>query len=116
MTIAIITKVLTQDAVWWQKIGEDELSRSTYAIGQPVKVRWNDFREEIITYNGRKTTSKAKIMVGVDMDVGDILQLGLISNPPPIGIPTEAQGGYEILLWKGILSVDGSSKFRQATV
>lgn len=101
--MSIITRMLKQTCVYWpmgsSDSGSDDFDDQGFPIlADPIelKCRWEDVNEEFITANETKMTSKSKVYVESDADVGGVLMLGLLSDVTDLVNVKENDGADEI--------------------
>ena len=102
--MSVITRTLKQICVYWAlgstESGGDDFDDHGFPIWtDPVKIkcRWEDANEEFIAANGTKTSSKSKVYVESDVDVGGVLMLGeLIDVSSNLADVKENEGAHEI--------------------
>jgi len=77
----IITKMLKQTAVYWAPASPqfDDYGQPNVSTPVDVDCRWEDVGEEFLDGGGTLQLSRAKVYVGVDVEVGGLLMLGDLS-------------------------------------
>ena len=76
----ILTKVRKQKAIYWAALGTNSAGRKEYDDPVQIMVRWDDAMTEFVTQDGEKAVSRADVMVGQDIKVGDALMLGVLDD------------------------------------
>jgi len=101
--MSIITRMLKQTCVYWALASSESGGLAYDDYGQPVvtdpveiECRWEDVNEEFIDATGTKQTSRAKVYVSQDVDVGGILMLGELTDITDDDNPKENDGAWEI--------------------
>ena len=107
MVMAIIKKVLVQDATYWGTPAEDGYGKHTFAAPVAIKVRWDDVQEKFVNTAGEEEISKAKVMVGQDMDLGGYLYLGTSASTNP----EDLDGAWPIKAFKKIPEIASKVNF-----
>ena len=78
--MSIITRMLKQTAVYWERTGTNAYGEASFANPVEIEVRWEGRREIFFTVEGREEYSDAVVYVDRDMDVGDWLKLGDLTS------------------------------------
>jgi hypothetical protein len=94
--MGIITKMLKQTAVYWEKTGVDDYGQPTWAAPIEIRCRWEDRTEEFVSPEGTREASMAVVYVGQDVVVGGVLMLGLLGSSVDENDPKANLGAWEI--------------------
>jgi hypothetical protein len=101
--MSLITKMLRQTAVWWPLasansggIDIDQYGRPVHAAPLEIKCRWEDVAVEYISPDGTQQTSKSVVYVDRDVQVGEMLMLGQLSDVTNMSQPWNNAGALEV--------------------
>ena len=98
--MSLITKMLKQWAVYWplSSAEVDAYGQPTYGTAVEIKCRWQARNEEVLDATGVLKSSKAKVYVASDVDVGGVLWFGRLANVPTSTTePKKNIGAWEII-------------------
>lgn len=112
MGMRIIDSMLVQTAVVWKNPSPDGYGKYTYDSPTEISVRWQDKQELYRNEAGEQVPSEAVVFVGEDLDVGDILYYGEISDMDSSGVNPE-DTGHRIKSWEKIPTLDGTQFVRK---
>lgn len=90
-----------QPMLYWEFSHSDEHGKAVYNDPIPLKCRWEDREEEVLTPDRRKVLAKAYILLTTEMKPlgvvfrGTELQWQALPSYP--GVPTVQEGGLELL-------------------
>jgi len=96
----LITKMLKQWAVYWSLSSTevDAYGQPTYGTYVEIRCRWQAHNEEVLNEQGVLKTSKAKVYVASDVDVGGVLWQGrLVDVPTSTTEPKKNADAFEII-------------------
>lgn len=116
MALAIITKVLVQDVVYWAPAGLDNYGRPLYATAIPLKARWVDTNELFLDAKGERQVSKASVMVGQDLALDGVLWKGLLGSLSGAQLtnPFANTGAWAIKALINVPTIDATQSLRIA--
>ena len=101
MTMKILTKMLTDDGVYWGTPMSDGEGGSTYVAPVEISVRWVDKAVKFIGPGGEELVSKSVVYTSVDCDVGGLLKhtslASLRSKDPSIETDVHKIKGFDKL-------------------
>ena len=78
--MSIITRMRKQTLVYWGSPVPDGYGGATFAAAVELSCRWEDKQELFVAPNGKEVLSQSVVYVGVDVDIGGYLYLGLESD------------------------------------
>lgn len=79
--MALLVRMLRQYAVYWPPAGLDNFGKPQYGTPIEIKVRWEDCNTEVLSAEGEKTLSNAKVYANLnDLQVRGMLLLGRLST------------------------------------
>lgn len=74
--MALLVRMLKQQAVYWAPASVDHFGKLQYAAPITVKVRWEDTNNEVLTADGEKTISAARVFANLnDLQLRGVLLL-----------------------------------------
>ena len=101
--MSIIARMRKQICVYWalassDSAGEDfdDAGQPQYADPEELSCRWDYVVEEYVDAKGTRRTSRSKVYVGEDLDVGGALMLGEKTDVVEEENVLENDGAYEI--------------------
>ena len=96
--MGLLSKMRKQTAVYWalDENPVNEYSQPRYADPVEILVRWEPSEDQIITKEGSSVTASAKVFVGQDMEVGELLMLGELTDLEEDLDPRQQEGALEI--------------------
>lgn len=100
---AIVKRIfLKQDLLYWEKVGESDKGLPILAdTPLPLKCRWEDRVQEILTPQGRKAISHAYLLMIDKLVIGSLIFQGTMADWQATSTypakPTFGQGGNEVL-------------------
>ncbi len=121
--MGLIVRMRKQQAVWWPLASSQSAADDHDEFGKPQSadaiqltelVRWEDGTEEFIAADGTTQLSRAKVFVGRDMQPGDVIMLGLISNITNTTHPKENAGAWEIRRFDKLPNIKATEFLRTA--
>lgn len=116
--MSIFTKVLRNDAIYWERLvgSPSDDGQPSFAAPVAIRCRWDDVEDEVVLPSGRTVRSKAALMVDRDMITGSIVQKGLKTDDTPLKPPPDGSGGHEIILRKTYGNIKQKKFLRQVWV
>ena len=81
--MALVRKMLRQQAVWWRKTGTDRFGKGVFADPVQIKCRWENRMGQYFNAKGEANDSKATVYVGQELSVGDVLSEGELESGTP---------------------------------
>ncbi len=117
MAVAILKKMLIDDAVHWPNVRSDGRGGRTSDAPVQLRVRWEDSDELITDAAGKETKAKAKVFVDTDFSgtivPGDYLFRGKLTDLPTndLGDVDDAQ---EIRQYNELPTLKGDQNLRTA--
>jgi hypothetical protein len=114
--MSLITKMLTQSAVYWSKdlIKLDAFGQPRHASPAVIECRWEDTNEEIITADGTKVISRARVYVGQDVSLGGFLFLGAVQDLQFPNDPRKNENTFEIIRFEKLPNMKATEVLRTA--
>lgn len=112
--MGILERMLKQKAIYWQKIGEDDYGRPTFAKYRLINCRWEDAHEEFLNTEGTKEISQSVVNVDRDLKVGDILLLGQFNNVSDVTDPRNDPNAFEVGLFEKTPNLKATKFLRTA--
>ncbi len=112
--------VMKQDAVLWVKTGTNSSGQPIYAAPVQIvgpngeKVRWTRMDQEIRDDKGVVIASNAIVMVPYDVEVGDVMMLGLLAAVLPGKAPVQNPGAYMVRRMRKIPNRKANKFLRKA--
>lgn len=98
---AVIGRFTDQTVVYWAKLGPDGYGKPTYDAPIEIPCRWESRQRELVLPDGRLVRTRSYFLLGTAVVVGGVLFLGTLEDvqslPSYPAMPTDNQGGYEIL-------------------
>lgn len=79
--MTILNRNLKQTAVYWADASvNDKFGNRTYTAPVEISVRWETRTEKFIGIDGREDISRAVVFFGQDVDVGEFVFLGSLTD------------------------------------
>ena len=113
--MAIETEYLNQKGIRWTGATQDGYGGQTFDDPVEIDVRWEDRRELFVDATGKEVLSRAVVYVGVDLDDGDYLMLGELTDLDSGSVePRELTTAYEVRAFSKIPDLAGTRFVRKA--
>ena len=114
MTMRILDTMRKQTAVVWQNPIPNSFGGKSYNTPVEIRVRWSVENEWYKAESGEDTLSNAVVYSGIDLQIGEYLYLGNLSD-----LTTEQKSnpnliGYRIERIKKIPTLDATEFLRKA--
>lgn len=97
----IVARFANQKLVYWAKAGSDEFGKPTFADPVEVACRWEDKTRMIVLPDERRVMASASILTSTELKAGGLVKKGTLADwkalPSYPKVPTERQGGHEII-------------------
>lgn len=115
----LIDRVAVMPFVYWQADKPGGFGDTTFKKPVELLCRWEDVAQEIVSPDGRTRLSNAHLIVqGVQLVVASVVMLGTLADwkkmPTYPKIPTNAQGGYEVIKSGHTPNFDGEDLLYEA--
>jgi len=81
--MTFLTMGLVQKATWWSKGAADSFGADTFAAPAVISCRWEERSTEIVTAEGVRVQSRARVFLDQDVAAGDYLYLGETNQADP---------------------------------
>ena len=109
MTMRIIKKVLVEPATYWGAPVNDGDGGHTFAapVNDNFLVRWDGHNERFVNSDNEEEFSRAVVMVGIDVDEGGYLFLGISNETNPEGL----EGAHPIKRFDKIPTLASKTEF-----
>lgn len=79
--MALLVRMLRQFAAYWAPLSVDQFGKPTYAAPIEIRVRWEDGQNEVLSTDGEKTLSTAKVFANLnDLAPRGVLVLGRLAT------------------------------------
>ncbi len=96
--MSLISRMRRQTAVLWSQgdLTPDNFGRPQVIAPVEIKCRWEDKREEFISFAGERDMSQSLVYVDRELKNGDILLLGTLSGVTDPVTPKNNAGAFEV--------------------
>lgn len=96
--MSLIRRMRRQTAVLWSQgtLTPDDFGRPQVTAPIEIACRWEDRREEFITFEGEKDMSRSLVYVDRVLKAGDVLMLGKLTSVVDGATPKNNPGAWEV--------------------
>lgn len=113
--LRVIDKVRTKYAVHWSRSDKtDRYGQHTYSAPTETMVKWTHGTFEVQSESGTTITVGIKVLIGVQMKVGDYLMLGRLTDVVDQTIPKNNPGAYLVKQYTEQTTHSGTQEVRHA--
>lgn len=78
--MALLIKMLRESAVYWPPVGIDPYGKPMFGAPIQITCRWEESNDEVLSADGEKTLSRARVFVGQDVQVRGMLFEGKLEQ------------------------------------
>ena len=111
--VDIITRLCTQDLVYWALDSIDGYSRETFASPVELKGRWESAKELVIDSKGEEVVSVAKSWILQDVGEGGYLYLGTLDDLDSDPNPLEVADALRIIAFSKSPALGSTTEFER---
>lgn len=90
-----------EDGTYWKKGALDRYGNPTWDGPYTVKTRWEEISEIFVTNDGKTDSSRARVYLDADLDIGDYIIRGKNTDSTPPNLAEEIKQFQEVRNVKG---------------